>query len=127
MIGAIGRTPAASAIGQPASNGRYEQAGQCGHPGIIRHYERTVRNDQSAGVGTARAGEYTSMAGATEHIKMAGAAGYVDAARNAMPIRMAGVTRYTGRDDQAGAVRQHAFDGHYEHTIRGGIARRRRA
>ena len=57
------------------------------------------------------------MAAVTEHLGMAGAAKYVDAAGKAVPIGTDGVARYAVRSGPAGIVRQYMSDGHYEPIV----------
>ena len=61
------------------------------------------------------------MAGVAEHLGTTGAAGYVNAGRNIMPIGTAGVARYTAQGGPAGAIRQHTSDGCYEPTVCSGV------
>ena len=85
------------------SDGHYEHADWSGRAGTIRCCEHAIQEDRSTGAGTA------------------GAAGYVNAAGYAMPIRTTRVHRYTARGGPAGAIRQYASDRCYGPTICSGI------
>jgi len=61
------------------------------------------------------------MAEVAEHLVMARAAGYVDAAGYAMPIGTTRVTRFAVWGSSIGTIRQYTSDGRYKPTVCSGV------